>query len=65
MIFDTRVNNIPCQCHVIYYLPPIGKHTPAEFEFTLLDRKGYRAEWLDKYVDDSVIDKLLMEYLGK
>lgn len=65
MIFDTRVNNIPCQCHVIYYLSPIGKHTPAEFEFTLLDRKGYRAEWLDKYVDDLVINKLLMEYLGK
>ena len=62
MIFKTKINSIPCQCQVIYYTKPIGK-TPAEFEFTILDRKGYRAEWLDKYVDQNVIDRLLMEYL--
>lgn len=63
MIFETKVNGVPCQCQVIYYTKAIGKHTPAEFEFTLLDRKGYRAEWLDKYVNQNVIDRLLMEYV--
>lgn len=62
MKFDTRVNNIPCICHVIYHTPAKGKHTESEFEFTLLDRKGYRAEWLDKYVNQACIDRLLEEY---
>ena len=59
MKFDTRVNNIPCICHVIYYFKE-----PFEWEFTILDRKGYRAEWLDKYIDHETEQRLLMEYLS-
>lgn len=62
MKFNTRVNGIPCICHVIYHTS--AKYgVPEEFEYTLLDRKGYRAEWLDVYVTYDVEQRLLKEYL--
>lgn len=59
MIFATTVQGIPCQCDVLNY--SIGRPMritgtgfgdadppePPEFEFNLLDRKGYKANWLE------------------
>lgn len=53
LTFDTRVCGIPCQVEVVsasrgyagsYYEPPEA----PEIEWILLDRKGYRAEWLER-----------------
>jgi hypothetical protein len=60
MIFDTRINNIPCKCQVLYS-EPVAKRN-SDFAFTVLDRKGYVAPWLDKYVTNQVIERLQMEY---
>jgi len=74
MIFNTRVNGIPCQCRVINYSPGkpmritgsgFGDCDPPEepeFDFEILDRYGYRAEWLDQYVTDKVTANLFEEY---
>lgn len=71
MIFDTQVHGIPCQCQVhqfIPYRPASGTsneaHPPeeAEFSFILLDRKGYKAAWLEKYLKDDDFQRLLDEY---
>jgi len=74
MQFTTRINNIPCIVHVLGYSPAVPMHVygsgmgdahppePAEFEFEILDRKGYRAKWLDKYVDNAVADDLHQQY---
>ena len=59
MIFDTKVAGIPCQCQVTYSTPYIPANlnghpdnwTPPEggdFEFVLLDRRGYKAAWLER-----------------
>ena len=74
MIFDTRVNGIPCVCKVLEYTPYIpmqvygpgmGDAHPPEsevFEFALLDRSNKPAPWLEKYVTEAVSDRLLEEY---
>lgn len=77
MIFDTRINGIPCQCNVINYTPYIpmrvygsgmGDADPPEypeFDFEILDRNGRRAKWLDRYVTDVVADELFTEFMNK
>ena len=71
MIFDTTVHGIPCQCQVHYFTPfrpsrGIGNEAqppePVEFSFILLDRKGYPAPWLEKYLNDDDFQRLLDEY---
>lgn len=62
MKFNTRVNGIPCICNVIFYEEKT-KFTEGEFEFYLLDRKGYVAHWLNVYVDATTEERLLKEYL--
>lgn len=74
MIFDTQVNGIPCQCRVLDYSPRIpmrvygpgmGDADPPEgetFDYAILDRKGYKAPWLEKYITDEDSDRLLEEY---
>lgn len=74
MIFKTRINGIPCQCNVIEYSAPqpmlitgsgMGDciaPDPGEFYFVLLDRKGYRARWLDQYITSDVEDRLYSEF---
>ena len=59
MIFDTKVAGIPCQCKVIGYSPyremkvygsgmgDCHPPEPEDFDFEILDRKGYRAKWLE------------------
>lgn len=59
MIFPMKIAGIPCQVEVTYcqkaeeyrpFNPNIGNEgppEPEEFEFRLLDRKGYSAAWLE------------------
>lgn len=76
MIFDTRVNGIPCQCQVTAwepYIPPritgmgMGDCDPPEeeyFEYVLLDRNGRPAPWLDRYRNADLDDRLRDEFLA-
>lgn len=71
MIFDTKVHGIPCQCKVQYFTPyrpskGMGNEAhppePTEFCFELLDRRGYKAPWLEKHLTDEDFQQLLDEY---
>lgn len=73
MIFETRVNGIPCQCEVTSYTPAYAgvlsgpyedaeEPLPAEWEFKILDRKGRPAPWLEKYITEKEIDRLFDEF---
>lgn len=70
MIFTTRVAGIPCQCHVTRSRERIP-NTPeyGEFDFHLLDRKGYRAPWLEtKMTSDDILrlqEEFQLEMLGE
>ena len=77
MIFNTRVGGIPCKCEVTYYSagspmrvygsgfgdcdPP----EPEEFEYQLLDRKGYPAKWLDRFINDQLSLQLHSEFVAQ
>ena len=73
MIFDTQVAGIPCQCRVNFHSPykpmkvtgsGMGDCDPPEyeeFEFTLLDRKGYKAPWLEAKLKPADQERLLEE----
>lgn len=75
MIFPTRINGIPCQCEVLNYetYVPMRSYGPAmedamppeggEFDFQILDRKGYQANWLDKYITPQVEMQLFEEFM--
>jgi hypothetical protein len=74
MIFDTQIRGIPCQCEVINYSagrpmkiygtgfgdahPP----EPPEFKFNILDRKGYKANWLQAKMAQDDAHRLQEEY---
>lgn len=74
MIFETRVNGIPCLCEVTHYLPGsplqitgsgMGDAEPPihpEFEFRLLDLRQRPAHWLYRYVTPAVEDRLWEEF---
>ena len=74
MIFDTRVSGIPCLCQVNFHSPykpmrvtgsGMGDCDPPEyeeFEFTLLDRKGYPAPWLEAKLKPVDQERLLEEF---
>lgn len=74
MQFDTRVAGIPCVCEVINRTPYVpmritgsgfGDADPpegGEFEFNILDRKGYPAPWLEKKLQPSDSDRLQEEH---
>ena len=76
MIFHTRVAGIPCQCLVYSYEEAIPMRItgtgygdadppePEEFEFRLLDRLGYPAQWLERKLTLNDHDRLLKEYLA-
>lgn len=71
--FDTRVCGIPCQVKVDCYInvKPQGRYADSdwdcygytEIEFTLLDRKGYKAAWLQNKMSKSDIEKLEEEII--
>ena len=71
--FATTVNGIPCGVVVDYYRPAIPCNVfalpedcypdePSEFEFHLIDRGGYRAEWLMNQLTDEVKERIENEY---
>ena len=74
MIFATKVNGVPCQCKVSHYTPPVPIHIygsgigdclapePGEFEYEILDRRGTRARWLEKYITPAVDERLAEEH---
>ena len=74
MHFQTQVSGIPCQCRVDFYSParPMKVYgtgfgdahppEPEEFHFTILDRKGYKAAWLEKKVKPSDKERLVDEF---
>ena len=76
MVFDTLVAGIPCQCLVYDYQSAIpmrvtgtgyGDANPPEdevFEFRLLDRKGYPADWLERKLTNNDADRIKKEYLA-
>lgn len=66
--FESQVAGIPCKVRVIYHTPYVpasynGPDEDGEFEFELLDRKGYRAKWLEAKVTEADVDRLEKEYL--
>lgn len=75
MRFDTTIDGIPCQCHVLYYRRAMPMHIygsgmgdchppeDPEFEFEILDRNGYPAPWLEKHLTPDMEHDLLEEYI--
>jgi hypothetical protein len=65
--FESQVQGIPCKVKVTYatkYIPESwnGPAEGGEFEFELLDRKGYRAKWLEAKVTEADVDRLEQKY---
>ena len=63
MIFETRVSGIPCQCRVERC--PTDEEAEfvfTQFEFRLLDRKGYLAPWLERKLDEDKSLELFDEF---
>lgn len=73
MLFDYRINNIPCQLDVYYeagtnhsvHSASEIDNDPEELEITVLDRKGRRAEWLDRYLTGQVEADVLKMVRGQ
>ena len=77
MTFMTTVAGIPCRCRVTFYSHGAPMRTtgwgygdcdpdePEEFEFDILDRRGYPAAWLEQKLTDGDYDRLLSEYHEK
>lgn len=77
MEFHTRIRGIPAICRVTYasdYRPMAITGTgygdadppePEEFEFTILDRRGRPAPWLERKLTEADSDRLLAEYLER
>jgi hypothetical protein len=72
--FRTEITGIPCQVKVLHHfrqLPWTGL-TPApsdldytgfvEFDYYILDRLGYRADWLKSKINPAIERRLLEEY---
>lgn len=62
MIFPSKVNGIPCQVEVTTFKAEVPAQIwgppekcypsePAEIEFNILDRRGYKATWLERMLD--------------
>ena len=77
MEFRTTVDGIPCICRVIAYAPakPWKQHTfpgagpgdcdPPEdedFDYEILDRKGYPASWLERKLDHNDERRFIQEF---
>ena len=74
MIFETQVNGVPCKCRVTcatpevpmrIYGPGMGDCDPPEpsvFEYEILDRRGRHAPWLEKYINQTVDQRMEEEF---
>lgn len=71
--FITDIDGIPCGVVVTnyHYEPPYrGNDAPSdldfygyyEFEYFIVDSKGYKADWLEAKLTDMDYDRLLKEY---
>ena len=77
--FESNVVGIPCIIHVtgFYQQEPLGRNAPTdldcygyvEIDFEVLDRKGYKAKWLEaklnedeiSRIEDEIVDKMGLE----
>jgi len=73
MIFSYRLAGIPCQIEVLnyYHLPAKTYGLPEDcypeefdFEFRVLDRKGYGAAWLERKLNSDIEADILSTYLN-
>ena len=74
MIFDTRISGIPCQINVRSFTPyapmcitgsGFGDADPPEneeLEYEVLDRKGYRAKWLESKITPNDNERIYEEF---
>lgn len=69
---QTTVCGIPCRARMTYYVPADPGRTygppehcyPPEFEevdFTILDRRGRPAPWLERKLSDADVDRICTE----
>jgi len=69
MEFKSTVCGIPCIISVTHYeSTPSTYWEPSNYEceYDILDRKGYRAKWLERKIDanqDARIQELIAEHL--
>jgi hypothetical protein len=71
--FKTRIAGIPCYIKVTHYreqpADKLALHSDwdyygcIEFEFIVLDRRGYKADWLKSKLTDVDIPNLISEYV--
>lgn len=66
--FESHVQGIPCKVNVTYatkYIPESwnGPAEGGDFEFELLDRRGYPAKWLEKKLTPKDVERLMAEYV--
>ena len=74
MIFETKIQGIPCKCQVLWITKGMSAvlygsgagdiHPPElpEFEFRVLDRKGYKAPWLERKMTEADNERLQEEF---
>lgn len=71
MTFSYRLAGIPCQIEILqYYYRPARIYGPPEhcypsefeFEYIVLDRKGYKADWLARKINDDIEADILATY---
>lgn len=71
MIIDARISGIPCQVEVLSFhrqAPWRGSimscpsdvdwYGYTEMDYRILDRKGYKAPWLEKKMTDADVEKI-------
>lgn len=70
-MFKTHIAGIPCYIDVTHYDytkgDPQGQtdleyYGWTDFEFTVYDRKGYKAKWLEDKITDDDSDRIMSEY---
>ena len=74
MKFPTKVCGIPCSVQVTVYRKAVPMRVwgsgmgdcdppePEEFEFRLLDRKGYPARWLERKLTPALEQKIFEDF---
>lgn len=71
--FETRVSGIPCGVVVLQYRdasgwssnPEMTEPDDHEFEFILVNARGYRIEWLERKLTEADYHRIEVEYLEK
>ena len=70
---DTHIAGIPCQIEVTYFFiqEPLGPNCDSDWdcygytdiEFDVLDRKGYKAAWLEKKMTQEDIERIELQII--